>query len=252
MDPVNTLLCFGDPDQASQIARYGLPASLFLIGLAGSLIHCLGMCGPFVLGQVAARSERSGHYGELQRLGQGALLPYHAGRLTTYAALGAVAGAVGGGLLDHPALRWIAALLMLCAAFGLAAQALPKLAIFLPSYGLAAPLAGWVTRLAGKAVGPGAPTNFALWRFGLLLGFLPCGFLWGALAVAAASGNSVRGLAAMAAFALGTMPALVGLGWGGAMLARRTPAWMRRLALPLQGLNAVFLLWIAARTISGL
>jgi sulfite exporter TauE/SafE len=248
MDPVNTLLCFGDPDQAARIARYGLPASLFLIGLAGSLIHCLGMCGPFVLGQVAARSEGSRSYGELQRLSQGALLPYHLGRMTTYAALGAVAGVLGAGIFASPAIRWAAALLTLLAALGLAAQLFPKLAIFLPSYRFMAPLTDWVTRRAAGMVGRG---NFGLWRFGVMLGFLPCGFLWGALAIAAASGSAARGLSAMAAFALGTMPALVGLGWGGAMLASRTPVWVRRLALPLQGLNVVFLLWISARTING-
>ncbi|MBY0430344.1 MAG: sulfite exporter TauE/SafE family protein, partial [Rhodospirillales bacterium] len=32
-------------------------ASLFLTGLVGSLSHCAGMCGPFVLSQVAARLE---------------------------------------------------------------------------------------------------------------------------------------------------------------------------------------------------
>ena len=29
-------------------------------GLAGSLVHCVGMCGPFVLGQVMADAERPG------------------------------------------------------------------------------------------------------------------------------------------------------------------------------------------------
>ena len=34
-----------------------LPVSLFLAGLAGSLVHCVGMCGPFVLGQVVSGIE---------------------------------------------------------------------------------------------------------------------------------------------------------------------------------------------------
>ena len=29
-----------------------LPLALFLAGLAGGALHCAGMCGPFVLGQV--------------------------------------------------------------------------------------------------------------------------------------------------------------------------------------------------------
>ena len=47
----------------------GLPLALFLAGLAGSLVHCISMCGPFVLGQVIADSERTtGNYDEWQRL----------------------------------------------------------------------------------------------------------------------------------------------------------------------------------------
>ena len=53
----------------------GLPAALLLSGLAGSLVHCVGMCGPFVLGQVMASIEQPGDcsYGEWHRL-TGALL----------------------------------------------------------------------------------------------------------------------------------------------------------------------------------
>jgi hypothetical protein len=71
----------------------GLPLSLFLAGLAGSLVHCVGMCGPFVLTQVVADagSSRQGSYGEWRRLGGASLAPYHLGRLTTYTALGAIA-----------------------------------------------------------------------------------------------------------------------------------------------------------------
>ena len=54
-----------------------LPLSLFLAGLAGSLVHCVGMCGPFVLTQVMADAGRSqpGGYGEWHRLGGAALPP---------------------------------------------------------------------------------------------------------------------------------------------------------------------------------
>jgi len=219
-----------------------------LVGLAGSLVHCLGMCGPFVLGQVAGRAERhQGGYGELQRLKQGALLPYHLGRLTTYCGLGAAAGMVGTLFFALPQLRLAAALLLAVAALVLLAQILPKIATILPANRLSARLAVLVARRAGTAPAAGW---LSLWRFGLLLGFLPCGFLWGALAAAAASGGPVRGALAMAGFGLGTMPALVGLGWSGALFGRGL--WLRRLALPLQSVNAVFLLWMCARVMNGL
>src|SRR6185312_14724447 len=78
----------------------GLLAGLFLAGLAGSTVHCVPMCGGFVLGQVADRMARvpAARLCEWQRVGRGALLPYHLGRLTTYAGLGALAGLGGAGL----------------------------------------------------------------------------------------------------------------------------------------------------------
>src|SRR4051812_47429716 len=73
----------------------GLALSLFLAGLSGSAMHCVGMCGPFVLGQVMADAAHvgPGGYGEWRRLAGAALAPYHLGRLTAYAGLGAIAGA---------------------------------------------------------------------------------------------------------------------------------------------------------------
>ncbi len=73
----------------------GLLLGLFAAGAAGSVVHCGPMCGVFVLGQVSERMARlpSGQLCERQRIGNGLLLPYHLGRLTTYAGLGALAAA---------------------------------------------------------------------------------------------------------------------------------------------------------------
>ena len=71
----------------------GLLFGLFAAGAAGSVVHCGPMCGVFVLGQVSERMARlpSGRLCERQRISSGLLLPYHLGRLTTYAGLGALA-----------------------------------------------------------------------------------------------------------------------------------------------------------------
>jgi len=215
-------------------------------------VHCLGMCGPFVLGQVAANAEAAkGGYGELQRLRQGALLAYHAGRITTYSALGAAAGLAGRAFLALPGLRLAAAILLLLAGLALIAQAVPALGRALPAAPSLPGLGRLVVRLAGKVAGPERRGVLSLWCFGVLLGFLPCGFLWGALAAAAAGGGVAQGAEAMAGFGLGTMPILVGLGWGGALFGRRT-GMLKWVAIPLQLLNALFLTWMAARIVAGL
>src|ERR1700761_1222625 len=73
--------------------RGGLLVGLFTAGAAGSVIHCGPMCGVFVLGQVSERVAQlpAGGLCEWQRVRSGLLLPYHLGRLTTYAGLGALA-----------------------------------------------------------------------------------------------------------------------------------------------------------------
>src|SRR3990167_133338 len=96
----------------------GLPGSLFLAGLAGSLVHCVGMCGPFVLGQVMADATAgtAGNYGEWRRLAGASLIPYHLGRLTTYTMLGAAAGAATALFTATSTFAWLSGALLLIAA----------------------------------------------------------------------------------------------------------------------------------------
>jgi sulfite exporter TauE/SafE len=63
---------------------------------------------------------------------------------------------------------------------------------------------------------------------GLLLGLLPCGLVYGALAVAAATGSALSGALAMLAFAAGTAPALMSIGViGRAFGVRLSGRWQR-------------------------
>ena len=218
----------------------GLPASLFLAGFAGSLVHCAGMCGPFVLGQVMADAERgvAGGYGEWRRLAGASLVPYHLGRLTTYTALGAIAGAATAWFTSTGPFAWVsaallfvAAVLMLMQAFGLAA-------------GISSPLAGPLARLAGPL--SMAQTPGARYALGVVLGFLPCGLLYGALAAAGGTASAIDGALAMAAFTLGTVPALIAIGWGGVLLRRQLRALARWIAAPLLLANALLMLALAS------
>ncbi len=217
---VHDLAALG-PDGLAAVA-----AALFLAGLAGGATHCAGMCGPFVLAQVAAKADRANAAGALRRLGGAALVPYHAGRLLGYALLGAVAGGAAGLLAAATGWRPLLAVPMGLAAVLMLSQGLARLGLRVvpPTARLPALLADGVVRglrplLAAPATG---------WRGPLLLGFLlsglPCGLLYGALVAAAAAGSALAGALAMAAFALGTVPALVGVGLLGRFFGRRWAA----------------------------
>jgi sulfite exporter TauE/SafE len=217
----------------------GLPVALFFVGVAGSLVHCAGMCGPFALGQVMSDAERhpAAAYGEWRRLAGASLAPYHLGRLTTYTVLGAVAGTATALFTSTLRFAWLSAALFVVAAA----------LILLQAVGLAAaassPLAPLLTRSAGLLSSSHSPA--ARYALGVVLGFLPCGLLYGALAAAAGTASMAEGALAMAAFAMGTVPALIAIGWDGLILRRRLHDVARWIAPPLLLANAVLILALA-------
>jgi sulfite exporter TauE/SafE len=176
-----------------------LVASAAIAGLIGS-VHCMGMCGGFAI----ACGGRPTH-----------TLAWNLGRITTYAVLGALAGALGGVI---PGPSWVAGLvsLALIGWFALALAGLvPEPTAHIPGF----------TRLATAAAGgQGLPARFA---FGLANGLLPCGLVYATLAIPVASGSAAWGAAAMVAFGLGTTPALSALALGARKLTVRH-LWMRR------------------------
>jgi uncharacterized protein len=220
----------------------GLAPSLFLAGLGGSALHCIGMCGPFVLGQVMSDAQyvvRGARYGEWHRLAGAALLPYHLGRMVTYSALGAVAGAMTALFAATEAFGWLSGSLLVLGAAFMLAQA------FGLALGAATPQAPLIQRLARPLTASRrADARFAL---GLVLGFLPCGLIYGALGAAAGTGSAVHGAAAMAAFSLGTMPALIAVGWGGILLRRRWQGLARWIGVPLLVITALLMLALASQ-----
>lgn len=218
-----------------------LPVALFVAGLAGGALHCAGMCGPFVLGQVMAGADDARRYGEWRRLGGAALAPYHLGRATTYAALGAGAGGATALFASTTGFAWLSSSFLVAAAMLLVAQA-AGLAL-----GRAVPWSGALSRLATPL--SGSHTAASRYGLGMLLGFLPCGLLYGALAAAAGSASMATGAAAMLAFALGTVPALVAVGWGGLLLRRRLRETWRWVAAPVLVANAAVMLALASQRI---
>jgi uncharacterized protein len=206
---------------------------IFVLGLVGSL-HCLQMCGPVVLAySIPMKQGRFlGHAG------------YHAGRILTYMALGAAAGALGTavGMAGRMAGMASAARIFAGAAMVLAGVALLGL---LRSDGLVRIERRGVTAYCKRAIGklmlsarPGGK-----FQLGLLLGFLPCGLVYAALLKAVDAGTALSGALTMLAFGLGTAPALAGMGLASQFAGRYLGRWSHRLAAVSLMLMGAFLLW---------
>jgi sulfite exporter TauE/SafE len=227
-------------DAPSLVTAAELALALFLTGLAGGFAHCGAMCSPFVLAQLPVGSDTPAP--RLARLASGALLPYHLGRLTTYTLLGGLAGGLGGMVVRMTGFKAPLAILLLLAACLFLAQALGRL---LPT--LADATSGkagrWVGGKLTAIVGPLLRQSRGRrgYLLGVALGFLPCGFLYAALAAAAGAGSAGAGAAAMASFCLGTVPSLLAVGLVGAAAARRWRFAASRLAVPVLLLNALLL-----------
>jgi hypothetical protein len=224
----------------------GLLGSLALAGLIGGVSHCAGMCGPFVLSQVAARLESMPvqQMREWHRLTGAAVMPYHLGRATTYAAMGGLGAALAGTINQATGLHWLSAALLLAAALFMAGLALPRLKRLLSGQTVAA---GFASRALEDLARPlfGQPTGWRGFALGLLLGFIPCGLLYGALAAASASGDPLVGMLGMLAFAAGTWPSLFAVGLIGHLAGHRWRVSVLRYAPFLLMANAGMLTWLA-------
>ncbi len=239
------------PDWAGGIGAVGLYSGLLLAGATGSLVHCGPMCGGLVMVQVGKRMDLAppGRLCERARLAQASLPPYHLGRLTTYALLGMIAGGIGAAFAATPIFRWAVAVLLLLAAAMLALVALRSV-----GGGLLAPQGTASIGATGRVLRQlqalfDRPIGWRGYGLGVILGFLPCGLVYAALTVAAATGKPLAGALAMAVFGLGTVPMLIGLGVLGHLAGRRWQAAGRKAAPILLGLNAVLLSALAWKAV---
>ncbi len=229
--------------------------SVFLLGLLGGL-HCAGMCGGIVgvLGASAARPATAARRviavqpvptgpmgGPVPVAAAGGaacamrtatrwpmLLAYNAGRIASYVAAGAIAGALGSvamlaeRVLPVAQVAFVGANLVLIAMGAYLLGAWRSLAA-IEALGRRA----W-TRLQPLAArtlrAERVPQAFAA---GLVWGWVPCGMVYGVLVAAVLAGDPRRGALLMAAFGVGTLPNLLALGWSAARLRAlwQRPAW---------------------------
>ncbi|WP_425570302.1 sulfite exporter TauE/SafE family protein [Pigmentiphaga soli] len=239
----------------------------FLVGLLGGA-HCMAMCGGIVM---AVGQRQSARVALLRRVSPARLwaetLVLHAGRISTYAIAGAIAGGLG-------SVAWRQSWLPLQRGLFLAGGAMLAL------YGLAllaraagsAPVwrftllevwlaRGWRRVLDTVRQGGERRWQVRLMRHplatryagGLAWGLVPCGMSIGMLGLALLAGNALAGGATMLAFGLGTLPNLVAMSGLLGLLRRLAgrPAWRiaGALAVTAAGMAAVYMAILLPETL---
>lgn len=156
-------------------------------------VHCVGMCGPIACGLAAMPVT------EAQRLAS--MAAYHTARLTSYAVIGSICGALGQQPLkwffNSPAalLPWLLVGILVVFAFGLEKK-LPRPPALLK----------FSARMRFR-FGRMSPVRAGL-AAGALTPLLPCGPLYLLFGAALLSGSGLRGAEFSLAFGLGTVPLL--------------------------------------------
>jgi uncharacterized protein len=205
---------------------------LLLTGLAGSLGHCVGMCGPLVL-LAGARYPRQGLASTPFHL------IYHAGRILVYAVLGLVAGSLADALGAVAKAARLPGALSLLAGLAVVVAGLSYLGV-LPFWKRSINSGGWWDRSMKRVMRtPGATGVLAL---GMLNGLLPCGLVYEALLIAAASGRPWLASLGMLIFGAATIPTMVIFGVGAQLLSagiRQRMVWIGGIFVVIAGLDLV-------------
>ncbi len=197
----------------------GLFAIFFLGGLTGGFTHCLAMCGALAAcGRPCASS-----CGRAKAVVADGFV-YHAGRMTSYGALGFFAALLSRQVAAYS--WWPVASSLMLAAAGV---------LFLLSC---------LNRCEHTAFSTISGSTYVR---GALLGFMPCGLLYAALMMAATLESPISGMIAMWIFTLGTMPALIIASGSAALLSKKWRHAMRYAGRALMAFNGFSLLFMAAK-----
>jgi hypothetical protein len=208
-------------------------------GFAGST-HCLAMCGGIVgaLGLSSrAAAERSGRTLAYP-------LAYNLGRVASYTLAGALVGGIGAGMGELAGMARVRLALQLAAGLLLLLVGLRLLG---GRRGFA-----WMDALGARLWRHLAPllryfmpvsTLPRAFGAGMLWGWLPCGMAYSLLGVAWLSADPVHGAAVMAAFGLGTLPALLAAAGAAARIGKLAgnSGWRAAAGLVIAGAGALTL-----------
>ena len=181
-------------------------AAIISVAFFGSLGHCSGMCGGFVVAYSSTKIDAS-----LSRYVQVfAHLLYNLGRVTTYAGIGALFGFLGAMIAFERTSQGIlyAIIALVMVLMGLSILGKSSFMTRLESFSFFDRyLKTAFTKLIRSRT---LPSFYAL---GLLNGLLPCGFVYFFAVTAASTASIIDGAIVMALFGIATIPILFTMGF---------------------------------------
>ena len=200
--------------------------SLINLGFFGGFTHCTGMCGPFVLTQVGRRLEKTSldNFSNFQKIKNLALLPYQAGRITTYSLLAFLSALFAKNIEEFFALKLLSAFFLALASlffFGLFFEKkILDFALLFKSTKPKISLPFW--RFFKKILSSlfQDPRGLRGFFLGAILGFIPCGLIYAALLICATISSPFLAMVGMIFFGISTFPALFLTACGTSILTR--------------------------------
>ena len=180
--------------------------AIISVAFLGSLGHCIGMCGGFVMAYSSTKIDPSSSSFE-QFFSH---LIYNIGRISSYSFLGALFGFMGTLFTFNAQVNgyFYFFIGMVMSLMGLSMFGKIKL---LTSLEATIAFTPWIKTLFSKLIHTKSLSSF--FGLGLLNGLLPCGLVYFFLARATTSGSFVLGALTMLIFGVSTMPAMLGLGF---------------------------------------
>lgn len=189
----------------------------FAMGLATSL-HCVGMCGS-IIGTLTL--SLSPEVRSSKRLLIPFVFNYNFGRITSYTLAGAIAGIVESfipapvtDINGYRILQILSAIIM--------AGAGCYIAGWLPRFAYIEKAGAFFWKLIepyGRKLIP-VKDPIQAFLFGIVWGWLPCGLVYSALALALTTADVAKSAITMFSFGLGTLPAVMGIGIMTSLLTR--------------------------------
>jgi sulfite exporter TauE/SafE len=179
-----------------------------MVGFLGSL-HCVGMCGPIAFALPVRTTNKWIKFLKY--------MLYNLGRVFTYSCLGLMIGLLGKGF----AMAGLQEFISIAAGFLILAS------VMLIHH----PFKSFYSNKITSSIKEKLKNSFRiyfqktgwlpLFILGILNGLLPCGMVYMAMLGALASGNTISGALFMAAFGLGTIPAILAISFVGSTLSTR-------------------------------